>query len=116
MIFPPWLTAITCHFSYPLNSERARPFGTCTLSLFCWAMATPPNAASVSAAIKIRLEVKVLEMRDMVPLHGYADRRRPDMAKQQPTRARTRMTNDGKTPFAKPTTLGGELGSSVPIK
>src|SRR5215510_1198334 len=33
----------TCQSSYPLKSENARPFGTCTVYLSCAEMALPPK-------------------------------------------------------------------------
>src|SRR4029078_969669 len=47
------LTATVCQSSYPLNSENARPPGTCTVYLSCAEMALLPNAASATAAIAI---------------------------------------------------------------
>src|SRR5712691_11671065 len=48
-----WLTATTCQSSYPLNSENASPFGTCTVYLSCADMALPPKTASATTTIAI---------------------------------------------------------------
>src|SRR5882672_8688506 len=45
--------ATTCQSSYPLNSENASPFGTCTVYLSCAEMALPPKTASTAAIITI---------------------------------------------------------------
>src|SRR4029077_10977913 len=45
--------AITGQSSYPLNSENASPFGTCTVYLSCAEIALPPKTASTTATITI---------------------------------------------------------------
>ena len=53
-ILPPFsLIAITGQSSYPLNSENASPFGTCTVYLSCAEMALKPKTASTTAIITI---------------------------------------------------------------
>src|SRR5260370_37357598 len=47
------MTATTCQSSYPLNSENASPFGTCTVYLSCAEMALPPKTASTTAMITV---------------------------------------------------------------
>src|SRR6516165_4178415 len=42
---------MTCQSSYPLNSEKASPFGVCTVYLSCWATAKLPKTASNTAMI-----------------------------------------------------------------
>src|ERR1051325_1876827 len=44
---------ITCHVSYPLNSENARPFGTFRLYLSCVEPAPLPKTANTNAMIAI---------------------------------------------------------------
>src|SRR3954466_3609709 len=53
IMFPVWLTATVCQSSYPLNSENASPFGTCTVYLSCAEMALPPKTASTTAMITV---------------------------------------------------------------
>src|SRR5271157_2168160 len=47
------MAAINCQSAYPLNSEKARPPGTCTEYLSCAARAMPPNTATDVATITI---------------------------------------------------------------
>ena len=61
-IFPPFsLIAITGQPSYPLNSEKARPFGTSTVYLSCAEIALPPKKVSTAARITI-IEDAILVM------------------------------------------------------
>src|ERR1700730_8864509 len=45
------LIAITGHSSYPLTSENASPFGTCTVYLSCAEIATPAAKTAIDTEI-----------------------------------------------------------------
>src|SRR5262249_25684470 len=67
------LTATVCQSSYPLNSENASPFGTCTVYLSCAARAMPTKPARTTEPIAIAL-TRTVEMRDMGALRVWGQK------------------------------------------
>src|ERR1700752_2711899 len=96
-----WLTATSCHVSYPLTSENASPLGICSVNLSCAARAMPPTTASEAVVIVI---VRLLPLIFMPPLCLG------ELGSLRTSFRRHRYSAIGADRFDQPVSLGAEPG------
>src|SRR5215469_10381538 len=83
----------TCHASYPLKSENASPFGTCTVYLSCWARAMLPKAATDTAMITITEDGILMMAHSCAHVcNGVRRHRRSRLAEATPQRRAAALT------------------------